>query len=67
MPASKTPTPAQISDAVDAWFNTKFHNTTLSRDTAVFNAAVSALPDLKKSLCGLFAAEPPNNPTMEKA
>ncbi|MGD0144682.1 MAG: hypothetical protein ABSC92_16140 [Rhizomicrobium sp.] len=50
------PSPQEIADAIDAWFNRNFATGPIARDTDAFNQAFRAKDDLKKRFAALETA-----------
>lgn len=55
MPAPDKAAAAEaVEKMVEEWFARSFRNSTLSRDTNTYNAALASKEDLKASIVGLF-------------
>jgi hypothetical protein len=50
------PSPQEVADMVDAWFNQNFASGPIARDTDAFNQAFQAKDDLKKRFTALETA-----------
>jgi hypothetical protein len=50
------PSPEEIADMIDAWFNQNFACGAIARDTNAFNQAFAAKDDLKKRFAALETA-----------
>jgi hypothetical protein len=50
------PSPQEVADMVDAWFNQNFASGPIARDTDAFNQAFQAKDDLKKRFAALEIA-----------
>ncbi len=49
-PASEPAPPSRIDEAIDGWVADNFRNSLLARDSEIWNALMSAIPDLKRRL-----------------
>jgi hypothetical protein len=50
------PTPEEITDLIDAWFNQNFASGAIARDTNAFNQAFAAKDELKNRFAALETA-----------